>query len=68
MDENGCRGTTRIHDATQHPAGQGYAAVNQHYPANISEASRYEFEHLMTSMGFRANYALEIRTGRRTPS
>lgn len=68
MDDNGYCGATRIHDATQHPAGQGYAAVHQHYPANISEASRYEFEHLMTSMGFRANCPLEIRAGRRTPS
>ncbi len=68
MDDNGSRSTTRTHDATQHPLGQGYAAVNQHYPANISEASRFEFEHLMTSMGFRASGLLDARTGRRKPS
>ena len=67
MNDNRSRGTTRIHDATLHPAGQGYAAPGR-YPANISEASRSEFEHLMTSMGFRANCRLEIRAGRRTPS
>ena len=68
MNDNRSRGTTRIHDATQHPAGQSYTGVPKHYPANISEASRYEFEHLMTSMGFRANCPPDPRSECRTTS
>jgi len=68
MDDNCSRGTTRIHDATQRPAGQGYVLMHEHYPANISEASRFEFEDLMTSMGFRTNCPRDIRGGHRSAS
>ncbi len=67
MEDNRNCGATRIHDAKQYAAGQDHAAL-QRYPADISDASRCEFEHLMTSMGFRANCPIEIRSRRHTPS
>jgi hypothetical protein len=67
MEGNRSCGTTRIHDTKQTSAGRDHAVL-QHYPANISEASRCEFEYLMTSMGFRENCPDELRVERHTSS
>ena len=61
MNKNCSNDMTSIHNANDQ-------AQQRRYSTTASDSSLFEFERLMSSMGFRANQEPQINHARRTPS